>query len=100
MIQKNSYTINLGKRLQETRETNKLSQELISKLLGIPRTRYYNYEQGNGQMDYEKIIAFCEINGVSINFIIKGTKEIQIYNKELVAQTIALKKIKKIIDTL
>lgn len=57
-------------RLTKLRKNTKLTQGELAKKLGIPRTTYSNYENGNRQPDYETLLKIAEFFDVSTDYLI------------------------------
>lgn len=62
----------LPQKLKELRDKKKWRQEDVAKKIGIARTTYAMYEQGNREPDYETLIKLAELYNVSIEYILKG----------------------------
>ncbi|WP_166695562.1 helix-turn-helix domain-containing protein [Bacillus cereus] len=65
-----------GTRLHTLRKERKLRQEDMAKQLGIARTTYAMYEQGNREPDYNTLIKLATFFEVSIDYLL-GTTEIK-----------------------
>ncbi|MEZ2322826.1 helix-turn-helix transcriptional regulator [Bacillus tropicus] len=65
-----------GTRLHTLRKERKLRQEDMAKQLGIARTTYAMYEQGNREPDYNTLIKLATFFEVSIDYLL-GTTEIR-----------------------
>lgn len=65
-----------GNRLHTLRKERKLRQEDMAKQLGIARTTYAMYEQGNREPDYNTLIKLATFFEVSIDYLL-GTTEIR-----------------------
>ncbi|WP_144514383.1 helix-turn-helix domain-containing protein [Bacillus thuringiensis] len=65
-----------GTRLHTLRKERKLRQEDMAKQLGIARTTYAMYEQGNREPDYNTLIKIATFFEVSIDYLL-GTTEIR-----------------------
>ncbi|MDR4943067.1 helix-turn-helix transcriptional regulator [Bacillus wiedmannii] len=65
-----------GTRLLTLRKERKLRQEDMAKQLGIARTTYAMYEQGNREPDYDTLIKLATFFEVSIDYLL-GTTEIR-----------------------
>ncbi|TBX45714.1 helix-turn-helix domain-containing protein [Bacillus thuringiensis] len=65
-----------GTRLHTLRKERKLRQEDMAKQLGIARTTYAMYEQGNREPDYNTLIKLATFFKVSIDYLL-GTTEIR-----------------------
>lgn len=56
-------------RLHTLRKERKLRQEDMAKQLGIARTTYAMYEQGNREPDYNTLIKLATFFEVSIDYL-------------------------------
>ncbi|MDA2518995.1 helix-turn-helix transcriptional regulator [Bacillus cereus] len=65
-----------GTRLHTLRKERKLRQEDMAKQLGIARTTYAMYEQGNREPDYNTLIKLATFFEVSIDYLL-GTAEMR-----------------------
>lgn len=65
-----------GTRLHTLRKERKLRQEDMAKQLGIARTTYAMYEQGNREPDYNTLIKIATFFEVSIDYLL-GTTEMR-----------------------
>ncbi|MED3183417.1 MULTISPECIES: helix-turn-helix domain-containing protein [Bacillus cereus group] len=63
-----------GTRLYTLRKERKLRQEDMAKQLGIARTTYAMYEQGNREPDYNTLIKLATFFEVSIDYLLGTTK--------------------------
>ncbi|WP_242313926.1 helix-turn-helix transcriptional regulator [Bacillus cereus group sp. BfR-BA-01355] len=63
-----------GTRLHTLRKERKLRQEDMAKQLGIARTTYAMYEQGNREPDYNTLIKLATFFEVSIDYLLGTTK--------------------------
>ena len=70
-------------RLKELRVNKKLTQEEVSKVLGISRTNYNRYETGKVKPDFNSLILLADFYGVSIDYIVQRKSEVCIYPKLL-----------------
>lgn len=61
------------KRLVELRKKHNLNQEDIAKIIGVGRSTYAMYEQGNREMDYQSIIKLANHYKVSLDYIFERT---------------------------
>lgn len=62
----------ITKRLAMLREKSGLSQQEISKRLGIARTTYASYEQGAREPDISMLNKLSSFHGVSVEWLING----------------------------
>lgn len=60
----------LLKRLQELRHSHNLRQEDVADIIGVGRTTYAMYEQGNREMDYKMLIKLADYYKVSTDYIL------------------------------
>ncbi|MCR6784041.1 helix-turn-helix domain-containing protein [Bacillus thuringiensis] len=65
-----------GTRLHTLRKERKLRQEDMAKQIGIARTTYAMYEQGNREPDYNTLIKLATFFEVSIDYLL-GTTEMR-----------------------
>ena len=63
-------SIEVGRRLKESRKANNLTQKQVSDMLGIVLQQYQTYESGRYQLDYEKLIKVCKILDVSADYLL------------------------------
>lgn len=61
------------KRLTELRKKHNLNQDEVAKILGVARTTYSMYEQGNRQMDYELMVKLADYYKVTVDYILERT---------------------------
>ncbi|MED3025257.1 MULTISPECIES: helix-turn-helix domain-containing protein [Bacillus cereus group] len=69
-----------GTRLHTLRKERKLRQEDMAKQLGIARTTYAMYEQGNREPDYNTLIKLANFFEVSIDYLLGTTEMRQVTN--------------------
>lgn len=62
----------IGGRLKAIRKSTGLSATDFVKLLGIPYTRYINWETGARRLKPEDAELFCDLFSVSMDFIYRG----------------------------
>ncbi|PEU28625.1 helix-turn-helix domain-containing protein [Bacillus wiedmannii] len=67
-----------GTRLHTLRKERKLRQEDMAKQLGIARTTYAMYEQGNREPDYSTLIKLATFFEVSIDYLLGTTETRQV----------------------
>lgn len=60
-------------RINELRNRHNLTQEEIAKIIGVARTTYGMYEQGNRRIDYEELIKLADYYKVSLDYIFERT---------------------------
>lgn len=61
------------KRLEQLRKNHNLNQEDVAALIGVARTTYAMYEQGNREMDYELLIKLADYYNVSLDYLFGRT---------------------------
>lgn len=59
-----------SERVIKLRKETNITQSELAKRLGIPRTTYSNYENGNRQPDYETLQKIANYFGVSSDYLI------------------------------
>lgn len=67
-----------GTRLHTLRKERKLRQEDMANQLGIARTTYAMYEQGNREPDYNTLIKLATFFEVSIDYLLGITEMRQV----------------------
>lgn len=75
-----------SQRLIELRKQTNLTQSDLAKKLGIPRTTYSNYENGNRQPDYETLEKIARYFEVTSDYLI-GLSENKSENNKYVTFT-------------
>ena len=81
-----------GKRMQEIREKNNISQESIASVLDIKRSTYGHYETQYQTIPINHLITFCEYFNISIDYIFNLTDKLQYNNsKNFQKETSALR---------
>lgn len=86
----------LGNKLSEVRKRIKLTQEDVSKKLGIPRSTYSNYELGAREPDLETISALAQLFNVSVDWLSGNNKKVDVTNEEDKINAEILNELKKI----
>ncbi|ARX66042.1 XRE family transcriptional regulator [Bacillus toyonensis] len=64
-----------GNTLNSLRKEKKLRQEDMAKHLGIARTTYAMYEQGNREPDYDTLQKLANFFDVSVDYLLGRTNE-------------------------
>jgi transcriptional regulator with XRE-family HTH domain len=90
----------LGKRLSEQRKKHKLKQEELANKIGVARTTYAMYEQGNRHPDYETLQTIAGFFGVSRAYLLGDTDDPNSYKDEENARRADLKELFKKYDGL
>lgn len=65
----------LGKRISNLRKQKKLTQENVSKMLGIHRGTYANYEAGRREPDNETLHKLADFFNVSIDYLLGRSED-------------------------
>lgn len=65
----------IGDRILKLRKESGLSQEAFAEQLGVSRQSVSKWESGNVMPDIDKVVAMCEIFGVTTDYLIKGESE-------------------------
>lgn len=65
----------LKDRLSLLRTQNKITQEDLAKRIGIARTTYAMYEQGNRNPDYETLQKLADLFGVTRAYLLGDTDD-------------------------
>jgi transcriptional regulator with XRE-family HTH domain len=68
----------IRKKLIELRLNNHLRQEDVAEYLGVARTTYAMYEQGNREMDYFLLLKLADYYKVSLDYLF-GRSEVPIH---------------------
>ncbi|WP_371747604.1 helix-turn-helix domain-containing protein [Terribacillus sp. DMT04] len=66
------YIVKL-KRLYELRKNHDLTQDAVAELLGVGRTTYAMYEQGNREMDYTSLLKVADYYQVPLDYLFERT---------------------------
>jgi HTH-type transcriptional regulator, competence development regulator len=67
----------LKNKLIELRKAKKLRQEDIAKILGIARTTYAMYEQGNREPDFDTLNKIADYFEVSVDHLLGREKKVK-----------------------
>ena len=62
-------------RLKELRTANKITQDKLSKILGVSRTTVTMWESGASEPDTDTLIRLAEILNVSVDTLLGNTKK-------------------------
>ncbi|SFT03813.1 helix-turn-helix domain-containing protein [Marininema halotolerans] len=57
-------------RLRYLRKSKKLTQEEVARAIGIPRTTYTGYENGNREPDFETLQKLADFYNVSADYLL------------------------------
>ena len=66
---------NIGKRLQETRIQNKISQKEMAEKLGISTSYIHQLENGKVNAEFEKFVRVCDFLNVSVYEVLNEKNE-------------------------
>ncbi len=64
----------LNERLRETRKNLHLSQEYVSKVIGINRTAIVEIEAGNRKVSVDELAKFSELFQIPVDELMNGRK--------------------------
>lgn len=70
----------LIRRMSELRKRKDLTQDELADILGVARTTYAMYEQGNREMDYELLIKLADYYKISLDYLFERT-DLSIHNE-------------------
>lgn len=73
----------ITKRLMSLREKAGISQQEISKRLGVARTTYASYEQGAREPDIDMLNKLATFHNVSVDYLLCHDKPLDARNDEL-----------------
>lgn len=65
---------NINSKIVELRESKRINQSEMARILGVSRTALYRYETGERIPDMEFIVKFAEYFGVSIDDLVFSDK--------------------------
>ena len=60
----------MGERLRRLRFDNDLTQAEVAQKIGVTQQTYSRYESGDAKPDSETIIKFCELYGVTADYLL------------------------------
>lgn len=60
----------LGKRLKTARQTNKITQQELAKILNTTRTNVCNYENDRNKPSADMIIEICKTLNISADWLL------------------------------
>ncbi|MFD1335761.1 helix-turn-helix domain-containing protein [Oceanobacillus iheyensis] len=60
-------------RLALLRQKNGYTQDYVSKILGVERTTYGNYETGQRQIGFSSLVKLADLYNVSLDYIFERT---------------------------
>lgn len=69
------FRIDMGNRMKEKRKQLHYTQEYMAEKLNVSMKHYGGVERGNAGLSLENMIEVSDILGVSLDYLIKGTKE-------------------------
>ena len=65
----------IAERILKLRKQAGLSQEVFAEKLGVSRQSVSKWESGNVMPDLDKVVAMCELFGVTTDYLLKGKLE-------------------------
>lgn len=68
-------TMSFGQRLKQSRKNAKLTQEQVSKKLGLDYSTISKYENNHSEPDNETLQKMAEMYGVTVGFLITGSTD-------------------------
>lgn len=66
-----------SERIRQLRKEKSLTQQVIATALGVGQTTVANYENGTRLPDYEKLCAYADLFGVSVDYLLGRSEDIQ-----------------------
>jgi len=67
---KNIGISNIGKKLKKLRSSVYMEQEIVAKVLGVPRTAISAIENGQREISVTELMTFCKLFRISPNEIL------------------------------
>lgn len=65
-------TVEFGKRVKETRKTQRLTQEQLADILGVDRAHLGRIEIGKSTCSIDLLVELSEALHVSVDYLLKG----------------------------
>lgn len=78
--ERNDY-MEFADRLIKLRESKKLRQEDVAKIIDVARSTYSMYEQGKREPSYLTLCKLTNFYGVTADYLLKGTSKTDTLNK-------------------
>ena len=69
------FRIEMGKRMKKQRKLLHFTQEFMAEKLDISIKHYGEVERGLAGLSLENLVKMCEILGISLDYLIKGTNK-------------------------
>lgn len=70
------FRVEMGKRMKEQRKLLHYTQEYMAEKLNISTKHYGGVERGLAGLSLENLVEVSEILGVGLDYLVKGTKEV------------------------
>lgn len=90
----------IGERMKRLRKDRRITQDEAAKRLGMVRTTYSNYENGNREPDFDTAKKIAEFYGVTVDHLLGAFSEDKEKNATIDAYMRLPKEKRKIIDDL
>lgn len=79
---KEVVTLTMGEKLLKLRKARQWSQEELADKIGVTRQAVSRWESGSAKPDAEKIIALCDLFGVSADYLLREEYAAEIQSME------------------
>ena len=86
----------MGKRLEEVRESRGLTREEVAEKAGISTKFLYEVERGKKGISAQTLLKLAQTLAVSTDYLLKGEKEAVIWNEKKRLNTIDAEKARKV----
>ena len=82
--------VKIGQRIKARRKARKISQERLSKMVGISRSTLIHIEKGNTLPELTPLTKICEVLGCRVSYILGEDEETRQIKSEIGALRMAL----------
>ena len=82
--------VEIGKRIKARRKARKISQERLSKMVGISRSTLIHIEKGDTLPELTPLTNICEVLGCRVSYILGEDEETRQIKKDIGALRMAL----------
>ncbi len=62
----------IGQRIKEVRQTNNITQQEMSNIMGVSVKHCSEIERGESTYSLQKMVYFCDRFGVSLDYLVRG----------------------------